>query len=250
MTTLSRALLALVLACGAPSLPSAAAENNYIAITGEGKAGQWPDYALVTASVRALEKTPKEAVSETTQKLLALAKDLREMGIPEDRIEFLPPDVQPLEQDVRQDNGDYRKVIAGILAMQHARITIDKVDRIGEIITVLTNEGAYIPTGVTFMIRDSGKLDARARSLAIADARKKAENYAEGAGRPLGKLLVVEEAQIGYSRLDPTLRADITGMEPTRRINLSGRLHSPSPLPLTPQPVTSTVTLYVKYALQ
>lgn len=149
---------------------------------------------MVTASVSAVEKSTKEAVAKTSERLRAMAKDLKDMGIAEERIEFLQPFVERDTESVRQKNGEYKQVTLGFKAVQRIRVRVNALDKFGAVVTTLTNRDAQMSDGISYKARDPGKLQARARALAIADARRKARDYAAGSKRRLGKLLVVEES--------------------------------------------------------
>jgi hypothetical protein len=76
-------------------------------------------------------------------------------------------------------------------------ITVRDVHRVGDLITLGLDAGATNISGINFTIDDTSALEAEARSIAIADARNRAEKLAEGLGMTLGSPISVGEGTAG-----------------------------------------------------
>ena len=91
---------------------------------------------------------------------------------------------------------DKPPVLLGYTATYHLTVTARKLDRLGRILDDVVAAGANRDVGVSFGCAEPEKALDEARARAVADARKKAKLYTEGAGASLGGVVAISE---GYS---------------------------------------------------
>jgi uncharacterized protein YggE len=72
-------------------------------------------------------------------------------------------------------------------------LTLRDIGRVGEILDVITAAGATDIGGVSFGLSEPSKLLDQARTLAFADAKRKAALYAQAAGLQLGRAISIDE---------------------------------------------------------
>lgn len=185
-TALSLALVAL-LPAAAPVLAQDAAT---LTVTGQGRVAAVPDMATLRVGVEARGDDAAQAmdsVSATMQGLLAV---LDEMQVAErDRqssnlsldLVHRNGSVSPGERD-----GEYR-------ARNTLSVTLRDMERLGEVLQALLDEGANDFSGLSFGLQEPRPYEDEARRQAVQDARARAELYAGAAGVTLGPIRSISE---------------------------------------------------------
>jgi len=162
-----------------------------VSVTGEGKASAPPDMAVIQTGVVTYGKTAAEAMAsnnETMEKILGVLK----------AHEISPKDVQSSRFTVdpeykRDDRGRRQPEIVGYTMTNQVRVEVHKLENLDEVLDALVRAGSNQISGIQFGIDDPTSVLNQARSLAVEDARMRAELYAEAAGVRLGKLLTISE---------------------------------------------------------
>jgi uncharacterized protein YggE len=165
-----------------------------ITVNGHGEVSAVPDMAHVFAGVLTDGKTAADALDANNKAMRALLDRLKALGID-------PRDVQTASFNLAPKYRypkDAAPELIGYTVNHQLSITVQKLDQAGVVMDDLVKDGANQVNGVTFAVKDTQKLLDEARKLAIADARRKAEIYAAGAGVKLGKVLRISEAEVGY----------------------------------------------------
>jgi uncharacterized protein YggE len=78
---------------------------------------------------------------------------------------------------------------------------VRQLDRLGALLDGLVAGGANRGMGISFGCSNPEELLEQARLRAVADARKRAELYAKGAGTGVGNVLRIDEGQAPTPRL-------------------------------------------------
>jgi uncharacterized protein YggE len=94
---------------------------------------------------------------------------------------------------------DYPKekapVLIGNTASYQLTVTVRKLDMISTVLDELVEAGANKDVSVGFGCSNPEKALEKARIQAVADARKRANLYVNGAGAALGQVLTISEGQ-------------------------------------------------------
>jgi uncharacterized protein YggE len=204
MTQPAAALLAsfvLLAAAGAASAQTPRVEGNepVVTVQGHGRIEARPDHAKFSAAVTtrgaALEAATKSH-RERAERAAEALRNLNSSGIEIERSTFrleevrLPP---PPGQPLRRDDMEYRAVTTFELKTR-------ELDKIDAAITAVAATGLFEVRNLRFAIDDdSGALD-RARRDAVADARRRAETYAQAAGMTLGEVVRISDTEIHSPR--------------------------------------------------
>lgn len=181
--------------------------SNLFTVTGEGKVSSVPTKATVSLGVTqnaTTEQAAKDAMNTQTNKIIA---DLKALGIPEKNIKTTnfsvypnnPRDVQPLPA---QSTSAIKPMVGTVIqpesftATQNLEVQTDTTDLANKAIDVATADGANQVGGVQFKVDDAKQkeLQAQARKLAIADAKKNAQELANDAGITLGRVINIQES--------------------------------------------------------
>jgi len=189
-----------------------AAGSRSITVTGQGEAAGAPDQATVTAGVQTLAATAEESAQQNQAVIARIMQALWDEDVEEQDIQTSDYSIWPQQQ---QDPGRSGEVtIVGYRVSNTVRITVDDIDRLGDILGAVTKAGANTIHGISFGVADSAALEAQAREAAMKDARNKAASLAELAGVELGSVLRITMSSSGGYPMPVTSRyASMAAME-------------------------------------
>jgi uncharacterized protein YggE len=165
-----------------------------ITVTGEGKIAVSPDLAEmsfgVTTGVQATAKAASDKVAADMAKILAAVKaaGVEDKDITTENF-YLNPSY---------DYNDGRQRLRGYEATQSLRVKVRDLDAVGDVLTAATDNGANQAGGVSFTLEDPDAKKDEARTEAIADAKKKAEELAAQLGQELGDVQSFSENGGGW----------------------------------------------------
>jgi len=199
------ALIPLILATGLSMPALAANEPALISVTGTGEVSAAPDTAFINSGVTTQGATAREALDANTKAMNELLATLKEAGIEARDVQTSGFSVSPnyVYTDARDANGyTLPPKIDGYQVYNTVNVRIRDLATLGAVLDKQVNVGANTINGITFSVADPSKLYDEARKAAFADAREKAELYAEAAGEELGLLKAVTEGQ-GYDQPQP-----------------------------------------------
>ncbi|GLK56002.1 uncharacterized protein YggE [Methylopila capsulata] len=189
MRACAAALLALSL------LPNAAFAQETrqppaVSVTGEGVVAATPDRAVVTSGVVTRAPTAGAALSANATAMTKVFAALKAAKIEDRDVATSALGLQP-----QYDYGDGRapKLVA-YEARNAVTIRVRELDRLGALLDQLVQAGSNQLESLVFDVSDADKRLDEARKAAIADARRKAELYAEAAGAKLGEVLSIDES--------------------------------------------------------
>jgi len=174
-----------------PPLPAAR-----IVVTGTGSITVPPDYAEIASGVTTQAKTAKEASDANTRAMTALNAALKNQGIAANDIQTLRFSVSPVYGPPQQNAPPK---LVGFSVANELGIKVREIGKVGEILDALIQAGATDSGSVQFLHSNPSQVLDRAREAALADARRKAEIYARGAGIKLGSVAWITEVPSGGS---------------------------------------------------
>jgi uncharacterized protein len=188
--------LALALALSAAAVPAAAQAVPAQAVTGTslevaatGEVTRVPDIVRINAGVVTQAATAVEAIRQNGARMERVRAALRRAGVAERDIQTSSISLQP---DYRhQDNRP--PVLTGYRASNEVNVRFRDIAASGPILDALVAEGANQINGPNLGIdRPEAALD-EARTLALANARARAELYARALGMRVKRVLYVSE---------------------------------------------------------
>jgi uncharacterized protein YggE len=169
--------------------PTAPPETNVIVVTGEGSVNTPPDYAQIRGGVVSRAKTVKEATAANSKLTADIMKALLGAGIEQKDIRTSQFSIVPVY--ATPQSGE--QTLGGFSVSNQLTVTVRPLARAGEILDLMVAKGATDIGTVALLHADlSQTLDA-ARRAAVADARRKAEIYAEAANLRLGPVAWLTE---------------------------------------------------------
>jgi uncharacterized protein YggE len=181
----SACLAALIFAGAMPALAQQAAAEPpaRVIVIGDGSVSVAPDYADIDCGVTTKAKTAKDATGANSRAMAAVAAALHGAGIEQKDIQTTRFSLQPVYAPP-QPNTEPKLI--GFSVSNQFQVTIRQIGNVGDILDQLIAAGATDIGSVEFLHSNTSKALDQARTAAVADAKRKAELYAQAAGLTLG----------------------------------------------------------------
>ncbi len=167
-------------------------------MTGHGEVQASPDTAYVTSGVTSQGTTAKEALDANTRDMSALIGVLKDAGIADKDIQTSGFSVNPnyVYSDARDANGyQLPPKIVGYTVTNQVTVHVRDLGTLGTMLDKEVSVGANTINGINFAVEDPAELYNEARRQAFADAKGKADLYAEASGAELGAIQNISESQ-------------------------------------------------------
>jgi uncharacterized protein len=161
-----------------------------ISIAGEATISVAPDRAEIEAGVTTQGKTAKQASEANNKAMSDVLLALKGAGIDQKDLQTSQLSLQP--QFENRNSGTQQQIV-GYRATNRVTVTLRDVGLVANTVDALVGAGANDIDGVSFSVSQTSKLLDDARTKSMADARRKAEIYAEAAGMTLGLPLSITE---------------------------------------------------------
>ena len=183
--------LALPLAlAAAPAYPDELPRQ--ITVTGSAEAEAVPDLATITAGVETRADTAADALARNSEAMAAVLAAIEAAGVARRDVQTSQLSISPVYEPYSEGAPEAQKV-AGYEAANMVTIRVRDVARLGATVDAVTGAGANRIFGIGFDVSDPKPTLDAARREAVADARAKAELFAEAAGVKLGPVLRIGE---------------------------------------------------------
>jgi uncharacterized protein YggE len=208
---LAAVVVLLAAGCASPGASGveAAKAPPSIVVSGYGEARGVPDMASVQLGISLIDSNIGEVVGEVNRIADAVQAAVIAAGVEEIDIQTTNYNVWP------EDRYDPMTGMATGERFFHIDSTIQVIVRdmgkMGNVIDVALDAGANNIYGITFGVEETEALSAEARALAIADAKERAGQLAEGMGVTLGAPLVISEGASQVISV-PTMREAAFGI--------------------------------------
>jgi uncharacterized protein YggE len=158
-----------------------------VLVDGTGEVSGNPDLLTADLAVETVAATVGEALDQANTAATRMRDTLIQAGV-------ASSDLQTSNLSISSRVNDAQAIV-GYTVSQGLTVKIRNLRRAGELLSAAIAAGgdAARLNDVSFAIDNDAALLAEARRKAFADARQKAELYAQEAGRPLGRVLNVSE---------------------------------------------------------
>jgi len=202
MKLISIALIGILLvSLSAPLAFAADDDTSRLIVQGEGKVTAVPDMATVVLGVETRSPSAIDAAGENARLMNETIASLLKAGIASSEIQTsryslsTAPQEEPVGSGDNQDKskGEAPQFIASNIVTANLNNTTD----VGRVLDAAVSAGSNSIREVSFDLKDPTPARDRALTLAIEDARRKAEIAAKAAGVNLGRLLEISEGY-GY----------------------------------------------------
>ena len=187
-----------------------------ISVSGEGRAYMKPDIAMVSFGVTTQELKSQDAVDKNNQKMNALIKAIKDLGVLDKDIQTTLYNLNPvydyptyprilapagasgsgaISSPVYVNGG---RVFSGYSLEQQISVKIRDFSKINAILDKATSSGATNVGQLQFTVDDPEKARGEARAKAIENAKEKLQNLVRESGLSVGKLVNVSEGYNNY----------------------------------------------------
>jgi len=161
-------------------------------VGGQGQVSVGPDRATIRFGVAEVAQTAALAQQSVNRIMNDILQEMEQLGFDDHQIQTERVQLYPI-QEMGERNRKPR--ITGYRAANSVRVTLDNVDRVGEVLDGATRVGGNEIQGIDFSLRDDSQARAQALRLAVREARDKATVMAGELGvQLLGVLEVTESA--------------------------------------------------------
>lgn len=227
-------LASTLLFAGPPAIGHAQDDmRSTISVVGEGRLLVQPDVANVSLGVESTAPTLSEAQADASTRMQAVIDVLLAQGVARDDVRTSRLGVSPV-----YDTRDASQ-LRGYRAANSVQVTLRDLGRVGAVVDAVTAAGANRVDGISFAIDNPEAPKDRARALALANARAKAEQLAALAGlRIVGVKSIVEA--------DPAARP----MPAAREAAAPASVASAPPPPIEPGTQEVRTQLSVVYVVE
>ena len=160
-------------------------------MVGSGTATAVPDQLSFTLSVSVLDPDLSTALGEGSTTMKQVLVGLKQHGVSAKDMQSTGLSMNP-----EFDYPNYGPpVLKGYRVVQKARITVPQLTRGGKAIAAAVRAGGnrVRVSNIGLEISDKNAVWAQARASAVAEATRKAQEYAEAAGQDLGDVVTLQE---------------------------------------------------------
>ena len=187
MKKLIAILIALVMVLSA----AAALAETKIAVNGTGEVRVSADTAIISLGVNARDKDVLKAQQRANETIASIRKALVEQGVKEENINTDFINIYPI-----YDYSSDQEQLAAYNASSTLAIKVTDMESVGTLIDVCFAAGANTLNGISFSASDTSEAETEAMKKAVADAKRKAEIYAEASGLKIIGIEVISEGGV------------------------------------------------------
>ena len=166
--------------------------DRWVEVSGEGVVSAAPDFARVTVGVTSAGRNAGEAMTANAKAANALVSLIKAEGV-------APADIQTSDVSIsptfsQSSPGQTSSpTITGYSVSNNLTVIVRDIPRLGMLLDKAVSAGANSIYGIGFGHNNPSALLDKARPLAVADAKRKAEIYADAGGARIGRLMVLTE---------------------------------------------------------
>ena len=181
----------LCLAILALGTGAALADGTTLSVTGSGTVLVESDLAIVTVGVQETSKDVLEAQSTVNEKIAAIKQALLDAGVEESSI-----NTDSINIYANYDYSDNTEVIVGYTARNSLSVRTTDMDNVGSLIDAAFAAGANTLDNVQFTVQDDTQAREQALTMAVEDARRKADVLASAAGLQVASIESISEGGV------------------------------------------------------
>ena len=162
-----------------------------ISVSGVGDVAAAPDMAILSLGAQSEAGTAAEALARTSEAVAAALGVLEDAGIAARDIQTSGLNLSP--RWTHTGDGSTPPRITGYVASNQVTVRVRDLDSLGGLLDTVVSEGANTFNGLSFALQEPRATEDAARRAAVADARARAELFAEAAGVALGPVQTIDE---------------------------------------------------------
>ncbi len=161
-----------------------------IKVGGVGTITVTPDTASVRVGAVITDPSLKAALRQVDQRMNAVIAALKDSGVPAEQMKTIDYRVE-----VNRNYERPSRPITGYTVSHKLRFSVTPIARVGDLLSLVVETGANSMDNVEFTIADQSEAIRQARSMAMADARSRAQQLADDGNLELGDPLRIVEGE-------------------------------------------------------
>lgn len=171
----------------------AVAAARTVTMTGSGEATAVPDQVVFDVSVRMMRPELEDALDESNRTMEKVLDALEAQGVARKDIQTTGLEMNPVYDYPRYS----APVLKGYRVTQRAAVLVTELKSAGKAVTAAVNSGgnAVRVGDIRLKIGDPEAALAKARTQAVKEATRKAEEYAAATGQELGAVMTLREVE-------------------------------------------------------
>ncbi|HVK81868.1 MAG TPA: SIMPL domain-containing protein [Verrucomicrobiae bacterium] len=186
---ITRVLFAIAAIFSVTALAACNREGTLLTVHATSTTRTTPDLAVVTLGVVARGGTAREAQAAQATRMQAIMAAVQAAGVEENEVQTVGYMLDPIYAYPR--NAAPR--ITGYQSRNTIAIRVRDLNAVGALIDATVADGANELQGIQFTYLDEEASLDRARAQAVAQARVRADRYAEAAGMRVARVLSITE---------------------------------------------------------
>jgi uncharacterized protein len=197
--------LAVVLSLCVASVAAQPVPARTLSIAGHAEVHAVPDAALVSTGVVTEGETAAAALKSNSAALAKVVDAIRSSGVEGRDLQTSGLSLQARTYRPEKPSATDRPRIIGYTAANEVTLRVRDLAKLGDLLDKATAAGANRIDGIELVVSNQEALLDEARRKAVADAKDKADLYAQAAGFTLGKVMSLAEENVPSPR--PLARA-------------------------------------------
>jgi uncharacterized protein YggE len=186
-----------------------------ITVSGEGKIEVAPDQALILVAVETKGAQSADVKKQNDETVARVIKEIKDFKLPKEDVQTQRINLSP--------QYDYQKKKYTYQASQSIKILLKDLSQYDLLMQRLIDAGINYISGVEFISSKIEELKSTARKKAMADAKRKAEDFITVLDQKVGKALnITDQSQVFYPQFANTrmkdLRVESTAAEPEQTL--------------------------------
>lgn len=171
-----------------------------ITVVGVGKVTVVPDVVKIQVGVESISTTVAAATTENDKIMDAVLAALKKEGIAEKDIQTSYYSVYPEYERDRVGSETQLPKITGYRVSNSVTVTVrdtEDMKQVSAVLEAVVQAGVNRVDGITFSVEDLQAVEDEGRKLAVADAKRRAEDLADLTEVKLGPVILVSEVITG-----------------------------------------------------
>ncbi len=170
-----------------------AQEEGRITVTGEADVRVVPDEVVLTLGVETDDLDLQAAKDENDRRMAAVIRAAKDAGLPDNLIRTDYLGIEP-----RYDWDGRERIFLGYWVRRSASLTLRDIDAFEDLLSSVLAVGANYVHGIQFRTTELRVHRDRARAMALAAAREKAEAMAGELDHAVGRTVLIREDRSGW----------------------------------------------------
>ncbi len=186
-----------------------------INVVGQGIIKVIPDQAFITATIENKGNNSRDVKSQNDQQMDSVLKFLKKLNLPSNDFRMKRVSLNPIY--------DYEKKKTTYNASQTLEILLKDLDQYDDLMEGMVNLGLNRIDNVVFQSSKLAEYETEARTLAMKDAKQKADDYVAVLGQKTGKAISISDNSQVYQPqpLYTRMKTMVVGSEGTPRETLA-----------------------------